>query len=86
LHNIELTGALSKLLSVNNYPTEELEELWETLLRNQFHDILPGSSILEVYQDSQKEYEKMFSQGNQLLDENLNLLSNHINASKDSVV
>lgn len=29
---------------------------WEIVLRNQFHDIIPGSSIHEVYEDSQKEY------------------------------
>src|SRR3984893_16945142 len=27
------------------HPTSELETLWKTLLLNQFHDILPGSSI-----------------------------------------
>ena len=31
-----------------SYPREELARLWETLLLNQFHDILPGSSINEV--------------------------------------
>ena len=28
-------------------------------MRNQFHDILPGSSIWEVYEDSKAEYEKL---------------------------
>lgn len=32
------------------YPTERLERLWKTLLLNEFHDILPGSSIREVYE------------------------------------
>jgi len=31
-----------------DYPRERLRELWRTLLTNQFHDILPGSSIAEV--------------------------------------
>ena len=30
------------------YPREELRRLWQTLLLNQFHDILPGTSITEV--------------------------------------
>ncbi|MGN7764205.1 alpha-mannosidase [Paenibacillus sp. 22594] len=38
------------------YPTEELRGIWEILLRNQFHDIIPGSSIKEVYEDSDLEY------------------------------
>ncbi|WP_428771626.1 alpha-mannosidase [Treponema sp. HNW] len=31
-------------------------EAWKIVLRNQFHDILPGSSIHEVYEDSKAEY------------------------------
>ncbi|GAB4325378.1 MAG: alpha-mannosidase [Promethearchaeota archaeon] len=33
------------------YPSAELERAWKTLLKNQFHDVLPGSSIPEVYDD-----------------------------------
>jgi len=32
-----------------------LEPLWRVLLRNEFHDILPGSSIAEVYADAEQE-------------------------------
>lgn len=38
------------------YPAAELAGIWEILLRNQFHDIIPGSSIQEVYEDSDLEY------------------------------
>lgn len=41
---------------INSYPAEELRGIWEILLRNQFHDIIPGSSIKEVYEDSDIEY------------------------------
>lgn len=41
------------------YPKEKLFELWEILLRNQFHDIIPGSSIKEVYQDHKQEFAKV---------------------------
>ncbi|MDP4097143.1 alpha-mannosidase [Paenibacillus sp. P96] len=40
------------------YPAQELEESWKIVLRNQFHDIIPGSSIREVYEDSKVEYEE----------------------------
>jgi alpha-mannosidase len=33
------------------YPKEQLEKLWLITLKNQFHDVLPGSSIPEVYDD-----------------------------------
>ena len=35
---------------------EKLTEGWKIVLRHQFHDIIPGSSILPVYEDSRKEY------------------------------
>ena len=38
------------------YPQEEINEGWKIILRNQFHDIIPGSSIREVYEDSTVEY------------------------------
>ena len=34
---------------------ESLEPAWRVLLRNEFHDILPGSSIREVYADAEAE-------------------------------
>lgn len=40
-----------------SYPSAELESLWKLVLLNQFHDILPGSSVHEVYEDSAKDYE-----------------------------
>ncbi|OXS54674.1 alpha-mannosidase [Cohnella sp. CIP 111063] len=40
----------------NGYRQRQLNEGWTILLRNQFHDIIPGSSIAEVYQDSREEY------------------------------
>lgn len=35
---------------------ERLTEGWKIILRHQFHDIIPGSSILQVYEDSKTEY------------------------------
>ncbi|MBU0609725.1 MAG: alpha-mannosidase, partial [Armatimonadetes bacterium] len=44
LRDAELLCALAKLRGAP-YPAEELRAAWDTLLLNQFHDILPGSSI-----------------------------------------
>ncbi|HET6645234.1 MAG TPA: alpha-mannosidase [Fimbriimonadales bacterium] len=41
------------------YDAAEIERLWKLVLLNQFHDILPGSSIREVYVDSAKDYEEV---------------------------
>jgi alpha-mannosidase len=56
----EWLGALASVLSTkwHKYPQEELNKGWKIILRNQFHDIIPGSSIREVYEDSKIEYEE----------------------------
>ena len=50
-----------------NYPQEALERMWKVVLLNQFHDILPGSSIEEVYQQTTKEYEAIIAECKSLL-------------------
>ncbi len=37
------------------YPAAELDAAWKQLLINQFHDILPGSSIDWVYEDAERD-------------------------------
>lgn len=44
----------------NSYPQPLFESCWKTVLRNQFHDIIPGSSITEVYEDTHKEYKQVW--------------------------
>jgi alpha-mannosidase len=51
LRDVELLAMLA-----GDYPYTELERLWKLVLLNQFHDILPGSSIREVYEDSAVHY------------------------------
>lgn len=51
------------------YPSRELEINWKLLLLNQFHDILPGSSIREVYEDSRQQYEAILSSAGRLIRE-----------------
>lgn len=41
------------------YPEAELDDIWKEVLLYQFHDILPGSSIKRVYDESCKRYELM---------------------------
>lgn len=50
---------LCTMMPSDRYPKETLDKLWKTLLINQFHDILPGSSITEVYQVTHAEHAQM---------------------------
>ncbi len=53
----EAFAAIAALRGLS-YPAEEIEHLWKTVLLNQFHDILPGSSIAEVFEESQAQLEE----------------------------
>ena len=46
---------------------EKLTEGWKLILTNQFHDIIPGSSIHEVYEDSRKDYAKVEAIGTEVI-------------------
>lgn len=39
-----------------SYPQAELERAWKIVLLNQFHDIIPGSSVKEVYDEAAQDY------------------------------
>lgn len=49
LFQAELWAAIATIATGAAYPQAELETAWKQLLFNQFHDILPGSSIREVF-------------------------------------
>jgi alpha-mannosidase len=55
-HRLLEAEAFSAIAALDGfaYPGDEIEVAWKTLLLNQFHDILPGSSIHEVYQDAHR--------------------------------
>src|ERR1019366_3995358 len=42
---------------------QSLEPHWRVLLKNQFHDILPGSSVREVYQEAEVELDGVIAAG-----------------------
>lgn len=61
LHDAEFAAAMaSSINSHYQYPHKELNKAWELVCLNQFHDIIPGSSINEVYAESLKDYEKIY--------------------------
>ena len=49
LYEAELWSSLAALTVGFRYPAAELEKTWKKTLFNQFHDILPGTSIRDVY-------------------------------------
>ncbi|MBP7961540.1 MAG: alpha-mannosidase [Caldilineaceae bacterium] len=56
LHNAEFLAAFASVVGATDYPHQALGRAWELVCLNQFHDIIPGSSIGQVYVDSQADY------------------------------
>jgi alpha-mannosidase len=66
LREAELWGATAKSLSNFVFPYAEWEVAWKKTLLNQFHDILPGSSIHRVYQEAEAQLTEVIQVANGL--------------------
>ncbi len=65
----------------HDYPQAELERLWKTVLLNQFHDILPGSSVKEVYDEAAQQYAEVRETLDALIDERLRLVASKLDCN-----
>ena len=78
LQKAESVSASANLLTGHPYAKNELYNSWITVLRNQFHDIIPGSSIKEVYEDSKAEYEKVANTAGAVFADSINSIATGI--------
>ncbi len=74
LHDVEFLASLAVLNAEVPYPHSQLTDLWQQVLTNQFHDILPGSSINEVNVEANQTYQSVLSQAGWLRDQALSSL------------
>ena len=78
LHDAEFLATLAALAVSNDagyrYPSGILTDAWKLVCLNQFHDIIPGSSIHQVYVESLAHYEKIQDIGEQVVREALDVL------------
>ena len=81
----EKFNSIAMLLG-KKYPLADLNAAWETILLNQFHDILPGSSIKEVYDVTKEEYKDLIEKGNNFVNLALDNITSEINLKERSVV
>lgn len=82
----ELLSSINSVAAGGKYSKEKLNSGWKTILLNQFHDIIPGSSIKQVYEDSDDDYSKVFAIGNDVKDEAINAIASKIDIKETSVV
>ncbi|WWC63022.1 uncharacterized protein I303_105621 [Kwoniella dejecticola CBS 10117] len=75
LRDLEYFATLASFSSdTYEYPKNQLDEIWHDILLNQFHDVLPGTSIKMVNDDALEIYERRNMQAQRLLDEAFNAL------------
>ncbi len=75
LHDTEFIATYASLLTNYQYPGTEFTSAWRTVCLNQFHDIIPGSSIGPVYEESQQQYAELTKNVSRLRDEALEALA-----------
>ncbi|HBQ64183.1 MAG TPA: alpha-mannosidase, partial [Clostridiales bacterium] len=74
LREAEMWGAAAALKGFD-YPADRLDELWKKVLLNQFHDVLPGSSIARVYAEAEAEYDTVLEASKQMAREAMTALA-----------
>jgi alpha-mannosidase len=59
LREAEFLGVAARALRGFSFSAKDLDVAWKAVLLNQFHDILPGSSIGRVYKEAEAAYAKV---------------------------
>jgi alpha-mannosidase len=78
LYQAELFATLAKIVNHFTYPQKEIESAWKKVLFNQFHDILPGSSIPEVFVTANQEWQEAIAIGEEILSDALDAIASSI--------
>lgn len=85
-HDVEFLSAARDILCGESvYPAQCLTENWKRILTNQFHDVIPGSGIREIYEDAQSLYDTARQQGIQMMEQAMSGIAARIPAAVDSV-
>lgn len=77
-HNAELISAVNAVLLNCTYPQEAINRGWKGILLNQFHDIIPGSSIKDVYDESDLLYQKIIKNGSMIINQGYESIAEQI--------
>jgi alpha-mannosidase len=59
LRDAELWGSAAQAFGQYQFPSAEIHDAWQTVLLNQFHDVIPGSSIARVYEEAELSYRQV---------------------------
>ncbi|KAF7337346.1 Glycoside hydrolase family 38 protein [Mycena sanguinolenta] len=75
LRDVEILATMASLSEKKYvYPKQRIDEAWEKVLLNQFHDVLPGSAIGMVYDDAEKLYAEVREACEEMIDNALDVV------------
>lgn len=83
LRDVEILSSQALVMSILSgqyfkYPVETLDKCWKLVLKNCFHDTLPGSCIAEVYKETDRDYREVLGECTSLKNEALSFIGQHL--------
>jgi alpha-mannosidase len=86
LHEAEWLASMALYFAGQDYPADDLSTAWKTTLLHQFHDVLPGSSIAEVYHDALEQHAQVAATTGRIVREAMATLARHLDASSGALI
>ena len=86
LHNAEVLSVLNMLKRKGGYDKKTIDKTWKTVLLNQFHDVIPGSSVHDVYDDVFAMYETAQNDIKTVISDKIDELAQNIKGENKIVV
>ncbi|MBD3411057.1 MAG: hypothetical protein GF419_12740, partial [Ignavibacteriales bacterium] len=74
----ERWGAIASEVAGYEFPKEEWRRAWKILLFNDFHDILPGTSIPQVFVDAERDYDELLRIAERIRDDALSAIAANV--------
>lgn len=83
---VEWLSSMANVVEGTPYPKDDIYNGWEIICLNEFHDIIPGSSIKKVYDDSKEQYEEIIAKGTDIRDKSVDAIVKNIGIDEKSIV
>jgi alpha-mannosidase len=81
LREAELWASYATLKAGITYPSDKFEEIWQSILLMQFHDILPGTAIAWVYKEVENRHAEITGELLEIINSSLSALANDPSAA-----
>lgn len=86
VHDAELYASMAAILAGAAYPRAEIREVWDRLLVNQQHDILPGSITRDPEIDALRDYARVQELAGQVVQDATNAVAERVATDGDALV